>query len=206
MAAILKGFRFGMLLQLAVGPVCILIFQIAGNSGFAAAILGVFGAFAADALFIILAAIGIAAIIEKEYVKKWLGLIGALVLAAFGINIILESFGMHMFPIFPMAGDTGVGGYFLSVFLLTLSNPLTIVFWAGVFSAKLTEDGLSGSEIFAFAAGCLLSTLLFLSLIAAVGSMITVFLTVFMMKLLNCMVGFLLLFFACRMYLKQIRH
>ena len=47
---IAKGFRFGLLLQFALGPMTLLIFQIAVASGFAVAIQGVVGVTLVDGL------------------------------------------------------------------------------------------------------------------------------------------------------------
>lgn len=38
---LIKGFKFGMLLQLAVGPICLFIFQLASVNGFLIAERGV---------------------------------------------------------------------------------------------------------------------------------------------------------------------
>lgn len=69
---IIKGFRFGMILQLAVGPVCLFIFQTAVSSGALIAFLGVAGVSVVDAAFIIAAIFGLGAILNKknEQIKK----------------------------------------------------------------------------------------------------------------------------------------
>lgn len=38
---IFNGFKFGLLLQIAIGPVCLLIFQLAAMNGFFVAMTGV---------------------------------------------------------------------------------------------------------------------------------------------------------------------
>ena len=60
-----KGFRFGMFLQIAVGPICLFIFQTAVTSGFFAAEIGVLGVVLIDALFILAAIFGIGKILNK---------------------------------------------------------------------------------------------------------------------------------------------
>ena len=52
---ILKGLRFGMILQLAIGPMCIFIFQTSIAHGFFAGEMGVLGTAIVDSLEIILA-------------------------------------------------------------------------------------------------------------------------------------------------------
>ena len=63
---ILKGFKFGMLLQFAVGPVCIFILQMASLRGFYMAEIGVLGVVLIDGIFIICAILGISSIIDKK--------------------------------------------------------------------------------------------------------------------------------------------
>jgi len=50
---LIKGFRFGMILQIAVGPLCLFIFQTAVTSGFFTAMIGVMGVALVDALYIL---------------------------------------------------------------------------------------------------------------------------------------------------------
>ncbi|MBE0601599.1 MAG: LysE family transporter, partial [Firmicutes bacterium] len=59
---IVKGLRFGMALQLAVGPLCFLTFQTAAERGFAAGLLVALAVTLADALFVALSGLGAAAL------------------------------------------------------------------------------------------------------------------------------------------------
>jgi len=64
-----KGFRFGMLLQLAVGPVCVLVLRTAAESGFWGGLQIVLSVALVDALFIALAAAGAAALLGRAGVR-----------------------------------------------------------------------------------------------------------------------------------------
>jgi threonine/homoserine/homoserine lactone efflux protein len=89
-------------------------------------------------------------------------------------------------------------GVFPRTVLLILSNPLTIVFWAGVFSTKLAEDGMSRRGMLSFGIGAVLATLSFLGLIALLGSLTQRFFPEVLMQGLNMAVGVLLVFFGLR--------
>ena len=93
---IFKGFKFGMLLQFAIGPVCIFIFQMASLKGFYSAEAGVLGVALIDGLFIFAAIFGIASIIEKKNVKLGLKIFGAVILFVFGISTILSQFNINL--------------------------------------------------------------------------------------------------------------
>jgi len=201
---IYKGFKFAILLQIAVGPVCIFLFQTAANNGLLLALSGVVGVALVDALFILLAIFGIGAIINKySGAKKILTYFGTLILILFGLSIILETFGKPILPSFSLLSSENASSVFLKTIILTLSNPLTILFWAGVFSTKITENNMDRKDMYLFGIGAILSTLFFLSLIAFIGSIATKFLSRNILDMLNIAVGLLLVFFGVRSVVKS---
>jgi threonine/homoserine/homoserine lactone efflux protein len=202
---ILKGFRFGMLLQIAVGPVCVFIFQTAITSGFITAESGVLAVIFVDALYILLAILGIGALLERSSgIKKFLKYFGATVLVIFGLSNILGALGISILPSLNLAVENQSGNVFSKVLLLTLSNPLTILFWAGVFSTRLIEDDLDEQEIYAFGTGAVLATAFFLTLIAFLGSLINTFINESFINILNGIVGIALVIFGIKTVLKEI--
>ena len=196
---LVKGFRFGMLLQFAVGPVALFIFQTALMSGFVTATSGVIGAALVDAAFIVAAVIGIGAIIKKEKAALVMKVFGAVILIAFGISTVLGVFGLSFIPGLNLAQGVEAGSVFQRAVLITASNPLTIIFWAGVFSARLAEGDLVGSETYTFGFGAVLATLFFLTLIAVIGSTSGKFLSASVIQVMNAAVGLLLIYFGVRM-------
>lgn len=200
---IIKGLRFGMLLQLAVGPICLFIFQTAAISGFAAAFTGVLGVALIDGLFIVAAIAGIGILLNKyKSFKKVLQLFGAVVLMLFGINSILGTLHIAIFPSITLLGTQNINIIFLKTMFLTLSNPLTILFWAGVFSTKMAEESMKKQEMYLFGLGSVLSTIVFLTLIAVLGHFIKNFLPLNIINYLNVFVGFVLIFFSIRIVVK----
>ncbi len=198
-----KGFRFGMLLQIAIGPVCLFIFQTAAKRGFAAAELGVLGVSLIDAFYILLAMLGIGALLKSEKAQRLFGMLGALVLMLFGTSSILGAFSLSILPSFHFQIQDA--NPFAAALLLTLSNPLSILFWAGVFTAKLSTDGLSKGQAYWFGAGAVLSTIFFLTLTSLFGSVAGNFLGNAAFKILNVAVGAALIFFGVRTLLKTNR-
>jgi threonine/homoserine/homoserine lactone efflux protein len=73
------------------------------------------------------------------------------------------------------------------------------------FSSKIAEGDKKKSEIYAFGLGAVLSTLVFLTFIALLGSIIQSFISPEVSDLLNIVVGGLLLFFAVRTMIKRNR-
>ncbi|ERI95712.1 hypothetical protein HMPREF1982_00015 [Clostridiales bacterium oral taxon 876 str. F0540] len=67
---IYKGFKFGMLLPLAVGPMYLMVFNTSATYGFLMGLSLVLAISLIDGLCIILSALGVAMIINKEMIKS----------------------------------------------------------------------------------------------------------------------------------------
>lgn len=198
-----KGFKFGMLLQFAIGPVCVFIFQMASLKGFYNAEIGVLGVVLIDGVFIIVALLGIASIIGRKNIRVCLKIFGSAILFVFGFSTVLNQFKISLLPSFSINDLFIPNNVFIRAIILTTSNPLTILFWAGVFSTKVSEENMKRKEIYLFGFGALLSTILFLTLIALVGSFAKVFFSPNVIQILNAIVGFLLIYFSIRMFVKK---
>ncbi|WP_199825291.1 LysE family transporter [Gorillibacterium timonense] len=192
-----------MVLQVAIGPVCLFIFQTGSTSGFALAETGVLGITIVDGLFILAAILGLASLMDRKNVKAVLRGFGAVILCVFGLSTILSAFDLSILPSLSLPSQPGSTSIFLRAMLLTLSNPLTVLFWAGAFSAKIAEEELQKSDMLAYGFGAVLSTLVFLTLIAWLGSVLQTFLSASAIQILNVLVGVFLIFFGMRMMFRK---
>lgn len=195
---ILEGFKFGMLLQIAIGPVCMYIFSLGVKEPFFMAFLGVLGVVLADAIYIILAILGISSFIKNERIQKRFNILGALIVTIFGVELFLGYFGISILPKLNIFQNAHSNLPFIKAFLLTGANPMTILFWIGVFGTKTTDSSFTKNSTFLFALGSLLSTLLFLSLIAFTGSITSSFLPEKYLSLLSSAVGASLIYFGIK--------
>ncbi len=204
MKTVFKGFSFGLLLQIAVGPLCIFIIKTALASGFLTAFAGVVAVTLADALFVTLALIGIGSLVNTDRAKTIMKLVGGAVIILFGLAIFLSGFGINLIPAFSAGADAGGGSVFLTALVLTLSSPLTIVFWAGVFGARMAdaEDGHGQSILFGL--GAVLSTLIALTAVAAVAGLFSAAMTPLAIRILNWIAGLILIGFGIRMLTKKV--
>ena len=200
-----SGMRFGMILQLAVGPMCLLVFNTASSAGIAAGMATVFAIASVDAAYIALAAFGVSAAMRRASVRNAVSIVGAAVLIAFGVDTILGTLGMSFLPAVSLFSGGSAGGFFAKGALLTASNPLTIIFWGGVFATKASEGGMAGSRLASFGAGCVASTLIFLSSVALASSFAGSFLPESVMRMLNGAVGAVLIYFGIRLFLRRPR-
>ncbi|HNW86545.1 MAG TPA: LysE family transporter [Candidatus Limiplasma sp.] len=201
-SAVFQGFRFGMLLQLAIGPVCLLVLNTAVTSGYADAFTLVSAVALADALEIALALLGAAALLQKARVKRMAGLLGGVVLMLFGLDAVLGALGLSLLPNIRVLTPQG-GGMFWQGLLFTLSNPLTLLFWGGVLTAKVAHNHADRSELWMFAVGCVLSTVCFLSVVALLGGLLVNRIPGVAVQGLNAMVGLALIGFGLRLALRK---
>lgn len=183
-----------MLLQLAVGPICLFIFQTASVSGFIAAMIGVMGVAVIDALFIFAAISGIALLLNKyKHVKKILQISGAIVLMFFGLHSIMNALNISILPDIQLLSGKSIDNIFLKTLILTLSNPLTILFWAGVFSTKMAEEHMAKPDMYLYGLGAVLATVVFLTAVSILGYFVNTFLPFVIIRLLNIFIGSFLL-------------
>ena len=197
----LDGLKFGMLLQLAVGPMCLMVFNTAKNVGFLVALTLVFAIALVDAFYIILASLGVSKILDKPKLKKALKIIGSLVLIIFGANIILNVFNINIIQGLNLKPTSS--NIFIQGLILTLSNPITIVFWGSVLTTKIIEDKLNKKELTVFSVGLVSSTLIFLTFVAVLGTMLSSFIPENVSSIMNIIVGILIIFFGIKMLLKK---
>lgn len=190
----LKGFKFGMLLQLAIGPICLFIFQTSITKGFFIAEIGVLGVASSDSIQMILAILGIEKFLQKN--KSAFKIFSTIILFIFGINSILATLDIDILPTLNFLNPNSNQNIFIQSLFLTLSNPLTIVFWAGVFSSKIAQEEISKNSLKFFTLGCIFSTLFFLTLISILGNFTQTLFSNTIISILNISVGIFLILFV----------
>ncbi len=200
---ILKGLKFGMLLQFAVGPMCLMVFNTTTTYGFIYGLRVVFAISLIDALYIALSCVGVAAIINKAKLKAAIKLAGCLVLVFFGVNTISGVFDFSLLPKIALFSNAASANLFGQGLLLTASNPLTIIFWSGMFSTQMIENKWNKKQLFFFAVGCVMATITFLTVVAFLGSVLSDFLPQIILQFLNVLVGIVLIFFGIRLLCKK---
>jgi threonine/homoserine/homoserine lactone efflux protein len=191
-----NGLAFGLVLQISVGPVCLGVLHKALTQGFRHAFAMVWGAALVDAFYILLSVAGVAALLTFPVARAVMGVAGILLLVYFGLRTLLSPA--------PTARQGQASESWFKSFAygvgLTLTNPLTILFWAGVFGAMVsTHPFHQASGMLYFAAGCIAATLLFLTGVALAGHFLERVLTERLAVWLNRAVGLFLIGFAVKL-------
>ena len=138
---LLKGIIIGFALALPIGPVGILCIRKTISRGHLPGMIIGFGAATADAMYGCVAALGLTFISDLLVTQHmWLRLIGGAFLLYLGIKTFLT----HPVEEMPQANGRGLLGTYVSTLLLTLTNPLTIFAFLGVFAALGLRNGNLG--------------------------------------------------------------
>jgi threonine/homoserine/homoserine lactone efflux protein len=129
---LIKGFIIGFSIAAPVGPIGVLCIRRTLVNGRLAGLLSGLGAATADAVYGVIAGFGltvIAGFLLRQ--QTWLSLGGGLFLCVLGLKTILKKPEERLISI---EGRPGLGGAYASTFLLTLTNPATILAFMAIFA------------------------------------------------------------------------
>ena len=192
MKIIKNGLLTGLLLQLAIGPVFFFILNLTIQRTILDGLIAVLAVTIVDYFYITLAILGIGYFLEKKGVKKIFGIVSSIVLIIFGVMIIRDVIGSD----FSTNLDTNSSNLFtsfISVFFLTISSPMTIVFFTSLFAAKAVEYDYTKQELAIFGLATGSATFLFLGTSVILFSLIGAAIPIIVIKILNLLVGILLI-------------
>lgn len=197
----IDGLKFGLLLQLAIGPICLLVFNTTQNSGFLVAMSLVLAIALVDAFYILLANLGASRLLQNRKIEKTIKIIGSFILIFFGLNIILNIFNINIIPGLNL--NLNSSSAFVQGIILTLSNPLTIIFWTSVLTTKIVNEKLKKKELVIFSIGLVTATLLFLTLVAILGIILSSFIPNVALKVLNILIGLIIIGFGIKLLIEK---
>lgn len=140
---LVRGVALGFSIAAPVGPIGVLCIRRTLADGRAAGFVSGLGAATADALYGAMAGFGLSAVARLLVGQRlWLQLVGGLFLCYLG----LKTFMARPATAAATAQGHGLLGAYASTFLLTLTNPLTILSFAAVFAgAGLTTGATPAS-------------------------------------------------------------
>ncbi len=129
-----QGIIIGLSASIPLGPIGVLCIQRTLNKGKISGFISGLGAAAADGFYAIVAGFSISVIIDSltEY-QLYLRIIGGLVLLVMGYKLLAANPGVQLRKQLQKKSK-GLFGDFISIFALTVSNPITIFVFAAVFA------------------------------------------------------------------------
>jgi len=205
MILLLDGMLTGMFLQLAIGPVFFYILSITMDSSYINSLFGILAVTLADYIYILLSMIGIGKLLQKKGIKKKFGVISSFILVLFGLMILHKAIAGISDTAHAFSAWTPLSS-FTSCFILTVSSPLTIVFWSSIFSAKAIEKNYQKNQLVIFGIGTGLSTFVFLSVCMWILSLLKSGIPAWIVQILNCIVGGVLIWYGIIRAIKTLRN
>jgi threonine/homoserine/homoserine lactone efflux protein len=128
-----KGIILGLCVAVPVGPIGILCINRTIKKGYFSGVISGLGATTADFVYGIIAALGVNIVITfLSAYKNWFHFIGFIFLIIVGIGILTKK---PKDPELILPESKGFFKDYLTSFLLTLTNPLTVFFFIAVFSS-----------------------------------------------------------------------
>jgi threonine/homoserine/homoserine lactone efflux protein len=201
---LLNGLGTGMILQLAIGPVFFFIMNLVLQRTIFDGLAGVLAVTIVDYFYISLGIIGIGKLLKNKKFKKSFGIISSIVLMIFGFFIIkgLTNFNFSN----TINSTTSLFMSFVSVFILTISSPMTIVFFTSLFTAKAVEYDYTKKDLILFGLGTGLATFLFMGSSVIVFSLIKGAIPLLLIQILNLIVGCLLMGYGLVRLIKVLKN
>ena len=166
--------------------------------------VGVLAVTLVDYFYICLSIFGVGVLLENKKTKKIFGVVSSLILIIFGVviikNLIIGG------SVTSDVDSVSLFSSFVFVFLLTISSPMTIVFFTSLFTAKAIEYNYKKKQLLFFGLGTGLATLLFMGSSVIVFSLVKDAVPMLLVEILNALVGGLLIAYGAIRFRKNLIH
>ncbi|WP_342566433.1 LysE family transporter [Paenibacillus sp. FSL R7-0345] len=187
----------GLSLSAPIGPINAAQLDKGLRGGFLHAWTLGLGAVSADIVYMLLVYFGMIHLLDAPFVKAFLWLFGFFVLVYTGFDGIRSS-GEVATASLRGGSDTSLFRSFLSGFLMSLFNPLSILFWLGIYGSVLAKAAseFPMQQLLIYSGGIVLGILLWDFSMAAASSMFRKVLTTRVLRAISVLSGLSLIGFG----------
>jgi L-lysine exporter family protein LysE/ArgO len=126
----------GLSLAIPIGPVNAAQLDKGIKGGFFSAWLVGLGAILADGIYMIVVYLGVVHVIDTPFIKTFLWLFGSFVLVYTGIESMISA---KKIGAMKQRNREPLSKSFFSGFMMSITNPLTILFWLGIYGSVLAN-------------------------------------------------------------------
>lgn len=187
-----NGLVTGLFIQLAIGPVFFFVVNIALQKTLLDGLVAVLAVTLVDYIYITLAIFGIGKLLEKEKIKKTFGIVSSIVLLIFGVFIVKSVMGETILTTVD-TNSVNLITSFTATFLLTISNPMIIVWNTSLLTTKAIEYNYSKHELLIFGLSVGLATPLVFGISVILLYILKVNVPLILIQILNVVVGCVLI-------------
>jgi len=186
----------GLSLSAPIGPINAAQLDKGIRGGFWPAWFVGLGAISADIIYMLLVYFGVIHLLEAPFVKAFLWLFGFFVLVYTGIESIRDAGQLTSSN--KQGGDVSLSKSLLSGFLMSLSNPLSILFWLGIYGSILAKaaNEYPLKQLLIYSGAIVLGILLWDVTMATASSIFRRFMTARVLKAISMLSGLSLVGFG----------
>lgn len=142
MSILLSYMLLGLSLSAPIGPINAAQLDAGIKKGFLHSWFVGIGAMVADMLYMLLVYLGFVHFINIPFMKSFLWLFGCFVLVYTGIESLLRASKLQLSAINPSPSEP-LSRSFISGFFMSLSNPMTILFWVGIYGSVIADASVT---------------------------------------------------------------
>ncbi|MED1468801.1 LysE family translocator [Bacillus salipaludis] len=185
----------GLSLAAPIGPINAAQIDRGIRSGFMHSWLIGVGAVVADGVYMLIVYIGVVQFLEAPIVQTFLWLFGCFVLVYTGIESILKAGTLSLE--YTRKKEPLIKSFF-SGFFMSISNPLTILFWLGIYGSVLAKTAATSTngELIIYSTAIFIGLLLWDITMAGVSSSFRNFLTSRLLVMISLLSGLSLIGFG----------
>nr|WP_154121128.1 LysE family transporter [Paenibacillus monticola] len=186
----------GLSLSAPIGPINAAQLDKGIRGGFWHAWFIGLGAISADIIYMLLVYFGVIHLLDAPFVKAFLWLFGFFVLLYTGIESIKNAGAITVADM--RGNEASLASSFLSGFLMSLFNPLSILFWLGIYGSILAKaaNTYPMQQLLIYSGAIVLGILLWDVTMAAASSVFRKLLTIGVLRTISMLSGLSLVGFG----------
>ncbi len=195
MNAFLGYILLGLSLAAPIGPINAAQIDRGIRNGFLHSwFIGV-GAVVADGLYMLVVYIGVVQFLQTEFMQTFLWLFGCFVLIYTGVETIMNA---GIINLEHSRGQEPLIKSFFSGFFMSISNPLTILFWLGIYGSVLAKTAATydPSQLVLYSSAIFIGLLIWDITMAGVASSFRKYLTSHLLVMISFLSGLSLIGFG----------
>jgi len=198
----LNGFKFGIVLAILVGPVFFTIIQTSIERGFWKGLIVALGVSVSDTFCVMIAYFGLSHLITKPEFRLQLAYIGGSILVLFALYYLFIKSRRNTTQAYEEQTEKPHYRYFFKGFVINGFSPSVIMFWVGTISIASVDFGYTEGRQFLLFFSALLVTVLATDIMKAyLAGKLRSFVTPRVLRIMNFVLGAVLLVFGARLIL-----
>ena len=199
---VINGLELGIVLAFLVGPVFFTILQTSIERGFGRGVLVAIGVSASDTMYVLICYFGFAKLMTNENLQVYMAYVGGTLLVGFGFYHFLVKSRAKPLNQTTSVVEKRLYRYVIKGFLINGMTPTVLFFWIGTVSLATINFGYSEAGQFAFFFVSLLGTVLATDILKAyLADKLRLLMTPRASKIINIVLGVIMIFFGARLIL-----